>query len=141
MLHIFREQDAAARLLSTLDDQAVPVLNMMKPVKIHRAENVGKRRFDEMHPGKELGLALCYARIKTQFAGNHIEIFAQYLWRDDARALLCMVHDGLNRLLLFDEICRVFSVDENIGVEEGSWRPGTFRAYGTHFRGHWERCS
>ena len=41
MLHIFGEQNAAARLAGRTDDQGIPERDLIRPVQINGGENVG----------------------------------------------------------------------------------------------------
>jgi len=118
VLEIFRQQNAAASLLSRSQNQRIPKRKRMQPVEIDGCENIRNLRCGHIKLGQQLHLPARDARIDMQLSRNVYEILLQHLQGNNASPGSPVFGHKVARPSLFSGRRFVVRVKKDVGVEE-----------------------
>ena len=87
VLKVFSEDDLASGDLGAMNDERVPVGDVMEPVEIDRGQYIAQPRLYKVESGKDLKPSASDSRVQAKLSRCIYEIFLQHLKRDNARPI------------------------------------------------------
>ena len=96
----------------------------MQPMKVDGCENICHDRLYQDETGVGLDLLPHMFCIKAELARGIYKIFLQYLQRNHARPLFCMLQYQCKRTILLCRIRKVIAIEKDIRVQKrarSSW--------------------
>jgi hypothetical protein len=87
MAQVFGQYCLATGFPCAVDNEGIPIRNLVKAVQVNSRENVAQHRFDQVEPGEDLYFSTCDGRIQTQFPRGDPKVFLKDLERNDSAAI------------------------------------------------------